>query len=317
MYKLLRIIAHETERIMSMWREPDNKIMRFIRNAVIVIVSAFFGSSVQIFVMIPNGMTSGGMPGIARLITHAFPQVSYSLVYYSLSMIILIIAFITMGRKEVARIIALAFAYPVMLFIFERIDYKMLDSPDPFLAAMLIGVFYGIATGVGYIGGFSSGGTDTLARVLKFKIFNHMRVGDIQMVMDVIIIGISAFVFNMNVALYAILTAVVAAKIISMIMLGYSGKYVQFDIITSDNEKTDIISEYILNEVHRAVTSHVNRGEYSHEERRTLTVICTPAESIKIKKFVADTDPAAFATIMPVTGVWGKRFSDIREVDNV
>ena len=76
MYKLLRIIAHETERIMSMWREPDNIIMRFIRNAVIVIVSAFFGSSVQIFVMIPNGMTSGGMPGIARLITHFLP-ISY------------------------------------------------------------------------------------------------------------------------------------------------------------------------------------------------------------------------------------------------
>ena len=40
-------------------------------------------------------------------------------------------------------------------------------------------------------------------------------------------------------------------------------------------------------------------------------------KSIKIKKFVAETDPDAFATIMPVTNVWGKRFSDIREVDNI
>lgn len=300
-----------------MLKTPETKLGNFLRNTIIVLLSAFFGSSVQIFVMIPNGMTSGGMPGIARLITHAFPNISYSLVYYSLSMIILVIAFVTMGRKEVGRIIALAFAYPVMLFIFEHIDYVMLDSPDPLLASLIVGVGYGLATGIGYIGGFSSGGTDTLARVLKYKVFNHMRVGDIQMVMDVIIILISAFVFNMNVALYAVVTAVVSAKIISMIMLGYSGKYVQFDIITSDDGKTDIISEYILNEVHRAVTSHVNRGEYSHEERRTLTVICTPAESIRIKKFVAETDPDAFATIMPVTSVWGKRFSDIREVDNV
>lgn len=305
------------EGLSYMWKVPESKAMRFLRNALIVIVSAFFGSSVQIFVMIPNGMTSGGMPGIARLITHAFPQISYSLVYYSLSMIILIIAFVTMGKKEVGRIIALAFAYPIMLFIFEHIDYVMLDSPDPLLASLIIGVGYGLATGIGYIGGFSSGGTDTLARVLKFKVFNYLRVGDIQMVMDVIIILVSAFVFNMNVALYAVVTAVVSAKIISMVMTGFSGKYVQFDIITSHNEMTDVISEYIMNEVHRAVTSHVNRGEYSHEERRTLTVICTPAESVKIKKFVADTDPDAFATIMPITSVWGKRFSDIREVDNV
>ena len=299
-----------------MWKEPETKGMKFLRSALIVLISAFFGSSVQMFVMIPNGMTSGGMPGVARLITHFFPQLSYSLVYYSLSMIILIIAYVTMGKKEVARIIALAFAYPIMLFIFERMDYTLLDSPDPFLASILIGVCYGIATGVGYIGGFSSGGTDTLARVLKYKLFNYMRVGDIQMIMDVTIILISAFVFNMNVAIYAVINAFVAARVISAITIGYIGKYVQFDIIPSQKELCDVIAEYVMNDVNRAVTTHVSRGEYTHAERRTLTVICTPAESVKIKKFVAEADPDAFATLMPVTNVWGKRFSDIREVDN-
>ena len=32
---------------------------------------------------------------------------------------------------------------------------------------------------------------------------------------------------------------------------------------------------------------------------------------------IAEIDPDAFATIMPISNVWGKRFSDIREVDNV
>ncbi|MBE6027642.1 MAG: YitT family protein [Clostridiales bacterium] len=299
-----------------MWKEPENRTLRFIRNALIVIISAFFGSSVQIFVMIPNGMTSGGMPGIARLITHFFPSVSYSLVYYSLSMIVIIVAYLTMGKGEVKRIIALGLAYPVMLFIFEHIDYEFLNKPDPFLAAILIGLFYGIATGVGYIGGYSSGGTDTLARVIKFKMFNHLRTGDIQMVMDIAIITVSAFVFDTNIAMYAIVTAVVAAKVISLITVGYSGRFVQFDIIASSKEKADQITEYILNVVNRAVTSHVSRGEYTHEERRTLSVICTPAESIKIKKYVADVDPDSFATVMSLTNVWGKRFQDINEADN-
>lgn len=298
-----------------MWKKPENKVLRFLREALIVITSAFFGSSVQIFVMIPNGMTSGGMPGIARLITHFLP-VSYSLVYYTLSMVVLIIAWITMGKGEVKRIVALGFAYPIMLFIFEHIDYEFLDSPDPFLAAVLIGLFYGIATGVGYIGGYSSGGTDTLARVVKFKLFNHLRTGDIQMVMDVAIIAISAFVFDTNIAMYAIITAVVAAKVISLITVGYSGRFVQFDIIASSKEKAEQITEFILTDVNRAVTSHVSRGEYTHEERRTLSVICTPAESIKIKKYVADVDPDSFATVMSLTNVWGKRFQDIKEADN-
>ena len=298
-----------------MWKKPENKVLRFLREALIVITSAFFGSSVQIFVMIPNGMTSGGMPGIARLITHFLP-VSYSLVYYTLSMVVLIIAWITMGRGEVKRIVALGFAYPIMLFIFEHIDYEFLDSPDPFLAAILIGLFYGIATGVGYIGGYSSGGTDTLARVVKFRLFNHLRTGDIQMAMDVVIIAISAFVFDTNIAMYAVITAVVAARVISLITVGYSGRFVQFDIIASSKEKAELITEYVLNDVNRAVTSHVSRGEYTHEERRTLSVICTPAESIKIKKYVAEVDPDSFATVMSLTNVWGRRFQDINEADN-
>lgn len=294
--------------------KQHSKAYQVFRSTVIVLLSAFFGSSVQIFVMIPCGMTSGGMPGIVRLITHFFPQISYSVVYYTLSMMILILVFFTMGKAEVGRIIALAFAYPVMLFIFEKMDFELLDTPDPLLASLLIGVCYGLATGIGYIGGFSSGGTDSIARVIKFKLLNYVKVGDIQMAMDVTIILISAFVFNTNVAFYAVINAVVAAKVISMVMIGVGGRYVQFDIISSKPEE---ITEYVLNTVNRAVTSHVSRGEYTKQERRTLTVICTPNESIKIKKYVAEIDPDAFATMMPITTVWGKRFSDIREVDNV
>lgn len=298
-----------------MLRSPTTKIGKFLRETLIVLTSAFFGSSVQIFVMIPNGMTSGGMPGIARLITHFLP-VSYSLVYYTLSMVVLIIAFFAMGKAEVKRIIALGFAYPIMLFIFEHINYEFLDSPDPLLAALLIGAFYGIATGVGYIGGYSSGGTDTLARVIKFKFLNHVRTGDIQMAMDICIIAVSAFVFDTNIAMYAIVTAVVAARVISAITVGYGGRFVQFDIIPSSREREQDITDYVLNDVNRAVTSHVSRGEYTLSERRTLSIICTPAESIKIKKYVAEKDPEAFATVMSLTNVWGKRFHDFNEADN-
>lgn len=298
-----------------MLKTPKTKAGKFFREALIVLVSAFCGSSVQIFVMIPNGMTSGGVPGITRLITHFVP-VSYSLVYYSLSMIILIIAYFAMGIGEVKRIVALGFTYPIMLFIFEHIDFEFLRSPDPFLASMLIGLFYGMATGIGYIGGYSSGGTDTLARVLKQKLFNHLRTGDIQMAMDITIIAISALVFDTNIAMYAIINAIVAAKVISIITVGYSGKFIQFDIIASSTETREAITDFILKDVNRAVTSHLSRGEYTKEERRTLTVICTPAESIKIKNYIADNDPQAFATVMPITTVWGKRFSDIQAADN-
>ena len=136
------------------------------------------------------------------------------------------------------------------------------------------------------------------------------------MAMDVTIIIISAFVFDTNIAMYAIINAIVAAKVISTITLGYRGTFIQFDIIPSTSEKGEQITEYVLKDMNRAVTSHVSRGEYTKEERRTLTVICTPAESVKLKKYVADNDPAAFATVMPITTVWGTHFTDINAADN-
>ena len=62
--------------------EPQHKggVGKFFKNFMIVLLSAFFGSSVQIFVLIPCGMTSGGLPGVVRIITHFFPQLGYSVV---------------------------------------------------------------------------------------------------------------------------------------------------------------------------------------------------------------------------------------------
>lgn len=298
-----------------MLKTPKTKAGIFLQNALIILVSAFCGSSVQIFVMIPNGMSSGGMAGIVRIITHFIPALPYSLTSYIVQMAVLVIAFFTMGWKEVRRIIAMVFAYPVMLFIFEKTGYVFLDSADPFLAAIIIGIFYGLASGIGYLGGYSSGGVDTLARIIKYKLLNHVPVGNISLAIDAVIIGISAFVFNTNVAMYALVTAYVTAKVVSAVMLGANGRFVQFDIISHEPEK---ISEFIMKDIGRAATSYVSRGEYSHEERRMVSVICTPPESIKIKKFIAEVDPEAFATIRPITTVWGmdSSFSDITEVDN-
>ena len=300
---------------MNYIRKPTTKAGKIIREFLIIILSAFCSTFVQMFVMIPNGMTSGGLPGITRMITHIFPW-DYSLVYYSISMVIVITAWITMGRRELERIIALAITYPVMLYIFEHIDFKLLSSEDRLLASLIMGVFYGLASGIGYIGGYSSGGTDTLARVLKYKVFNFLRVADIKLVIDVTIIIISAFVFDTNVAMYAVITSIVTAHVISMILTGHNGRIVKFEIIPSSKEKSEQIVRFVIDEMNRDVTSYISRGEYTKTERRMLSVVCTPHEALDIKRFVADNDPDAFSAMSSVLTVWGRHFSNIKEVYN-
>ena len=56
-------------------------------------------------------------------------------------------------------------------------------------------------------------------------------------------------------------------------------------------------------------------GEYTGTHRKQLVILCSPRESMVIKKFLLETDPQAFVTILQVNTVWGegKGFTDMGE----
>ena len=111
--------------------KKSDKGKKFLRSAIVVVCSAFAGSAAQIFVMIPNGLTSGGLPGIVRIITHFMPW-NYSLVYYCFGMAVVALVYFTLGWKDVQKIIALSIAYPVIMYGMEQVDFCLLSHKDPF-----------------------------------------------------------------------------------------------------------------------------------------------------------------------------------------
>ena len=289
-------------------------LKKILKTILVVFCSAFAGCFAQIYIMIPNGITSGGLPGIVRMITHFLPW-NYSLVYYIVAMMVLILVFATLGWKDVSKIIALSITYPIMLFIMQHIPFELLTEKNQLLASIFVGILYGVATGVGYIEGFSSGGTDSIARVLKFTILKHVPISRIMLGLDGTIIILSAFVFDRNVALCALLSVFASSKTTEMILLGVSGEHVKVSIIT---DKSEEIIEYIMNEMHLGVSTYSSQGEYTKTKRRAIQVICTPRETMAIKSFLAEHDEDAFVTVVKLSKVWGKGrgFGDIHEVDN-
>ncbi len=51
-------------------RKPTTKAGKILKEFTIIILSAFFSTFVQMFVMIPNGMTSGGTDTLARVLKY-------------------------------------------------------------------------------------------------------------------------------------------------------------------------------------------------------------------------------------------------------
>jgi uncharacterized membrane-anchored protein YitT (DUF2179 family) len=291
-----------------------NKGMKILRAFIVIFSSAFAGSFGQIYVMIPSGLTSGGLPGITRMITH-FVDWNYSVVYYICAACVVLLVLFTLGWGDVRKIIALSIAYPIMTYVMQQFDFTLLTDDNPLLAAIIIGVLYGIATGIGYIDGYSSGGTDSIARVLKFTILKHVPISQIMLVLDGTVIVLSAFVFDRTVALLALVTVFINSKTTEIVLLGISGSHVQVSVLTKDPSG---FSDFVMNDMKRGATSYTSIGEYTKTERRMVEVICTPRESLVIKNYLAEHDDEAFVTVKPISSVWGlgRGFSDIHEVDN-
>ena len=99
------------------------------------------------------------------------------------------------------------------------------------------------------------------------------------------------------------------------VMYGLSNKIVELDIIPGD---PDALTDFIMHELGRGVSSVEVTGEYTGDHRKQLKILCSPRESFIIKRHLAKNDPNSFVSVYGVRSVWGagRGFSDIRDIDN-
>ncbi|MCG8538648.1 MAG: YitT family protein [Clostridia bacterium] len=249
----------------------------------------------------PNELVTGGITGIS-VIFDRLTGISYTYIYYVLSLLILISARMLLGKGEAIKIILLSTLFPLILILFEGLNFDFIEN-DMMLASIYYGTIAGVGCGLILKRGFSMGGTDTIAKILHRKVFPFMSLSQILLVIDLIIIILSAFIYDRRVALYAILTRVVFMKAIDTILFGFGSKKVKIEIISDENE---IIQDYILNSIKRGISAYEIKGGYTNMSKQKITSICSPRESMLIKRFIANNDPNAFVDVLPVISVWGK-----------
>lgn len=249
----------------------------------------------------PNGLVTGGITGIS-LILEKVIRVNYTYLYYILSILVLITAWITMGKREGLKIITLSILFPFVLIIFQRLNFCFIKN-DMMLATIYYGIMTGIGCGLVLKRGFSQGGTDTIAKILHYKVFTFISLSEILLGVDGTIIAASAIIYNKNVALYAIISQIIVVKVIDTVLFGFSSKKVKVEIISNRQEE---ITEYILHSIKRGVSTYEIKGGYMNMLRLKTLTICSPRESMLIKRFIANVDPDAFVNVLPVISVWGK-----------
>ena len=280
----------------------------------LALLSVVVGSLATVSIMLPNNLTFGGITGIARIIQN-YTNWNYSLTYYALSMIITAIVWVFLGFKEVRKILLMSLAYPAFMLILELKHVVLIQSDDLFLVAVFCGVVLGVSNGLTFKAGFSSGGADSLAKVIKYRWMPHLGINDITFAINAFIVIVSVLVFGLEIALYAIIIIFVSMRVGETVMYGFSDKIVELDIIPGD---ADALANYIMNELGRGVSSIEITGEYTGDKRKQLKILCSPRESFLIKRHLAKEDPKSFVSVISIKSVWGRGrgFSDIRSMDS-
>lgn len=279
---------------------------------IMALTAATIGSFGTVCIMLPNGLTFGGITGLSRIV-QTYTGWDYSLVYYGFAMLVALIVWVSLGFKELRKILLMSISYPTIMMLLELSGYQFITE-DKLLAAVFTGVVLGVSNGLTFKAGFSSGGTDSVAKVIKYKKLPHLGINDITFVINTLIVIASAIIMGLNIALYAVITIYVSMKVGEAVMFGLSTKIVELEIIPGD---PDALTKYIMEELGRGVSSVEITGEYTGDKRKQLKILCSPRESFLIKRHLAKNDPKSFVAVIGVNSVWGvgRGFSDIRSLD--
>lgn len=227
--------------------------------------------------------------------------VNYTIVFYALTLIILISAFLFLGKAEGTKIILLSVAFPAVLILFEVLQLEFIEH-DLFLASIYYGLFAGVGVGLIFKRGYSLGGTDTLSKILRRKALPFISLSQILLIIDVLVILSSLMIFDKRIALYGIIALYIFIRTVDVILFGFGSKKVKIEAISASARE---ISDFILHTINRGTSIYDIHGGFSNSPRKKVASVCSPREAVLIKRFIARTDTSAFVYVIPVASAWG------------
>lgn len=174
---------------------------------------------------------------------------------------------------------------------------------DLLLGGVFGGAIIGLGIGIVLRTGATTGGTDTLATIIKYK---HARfpIAKVMLGIDGIIILAGMMIFGSTKAMYAIIAVFITSKVITNVLEGMN--YAKAAFIMSD--KSAEISEAIMHKIPRGVTGIKAKGMYTKQDKEMLFVVVSQKEITRLRELVREIDESAFITIADVREVLGEGF---------
>ena len=276
----------------------SNKYLQFIKEYIIVALACVVMAFNINYFFVGNKLAQGGVSGLS-LIIHYLSHIDVSYLYFALNIPLIILAYIFLGKNFLLKTLFATFILSVFLKVFASFS-EPLD--DILLAAIFGGAINGIAIGIVFYAGGSTGGMDIIAKIVNK--YTGIPISRILLTTDFIVLSMVAVIFGKVIFMYTLISLVISSKMIDIIQVGiYSAKGVT--IITT---KEDEIRKRIMEETKRGITLIDAKGGYTQKEIGMLYCVVGQYQLIKVKTIVKEVDPSAFMIVADVHEVIGNGF---------
>lgn len=274
-------------------------IERMIKDTMFIslgVMSAAFG--LESF-LLPNHFLDGGVVGIS-LLTNLLTGVDLSYL-----IILINLPFIYIGYTQVSKIFAIKTLIAIALLALCLAFFPFpLITNDKLLISVFGGFFLGLGIGLSIRGGSVIDGTEVLAIYTSRK--TALTVGDIILILNIVIFSVAAYLVNIETALYAILTYLVASKTVDFVVHGIE-EYTSVMIVSEHSEE---VKNAITEKMGRGVTVLRGKGGFGKRGHQkadydVIYSVITRLELQKLKTEIAKIDENAFMVENSVNDIKG------------
>ncbi len=256
--------------------------------------------------ILPEKIVTGGMAGVGSLFYFA-SGIPVAVTVYVVNILLLLVAFKSVGKTFVIRTIFGTTVMSVMIGIMQPLFTQPLVEAQPFMNVIIGSMIIGCGVGMVFVHNGSTGGTDIIAAMVsKHK---NVTVGRTMLYCDICIISSSFFIFHsIDKIVYGLVCMFIVSNVCDMV-INSSRRSVQFLIFS---EKYEEIANAINSEANRGCTLLDGQGWYSKKPVKILIVLARRSESVTIFRIIKSIDNDAIISQSNTNGVYGNGFDQIK-----
>ncbi len=265
----------------------------FYLKGILFLLSTFLLALNYNLFLVPNHFVIGGTSGLAIIIQKLY-GLDTAIFIAASSVVLMIFSHFFLGWKETSRAITGAILYPLFISLTSPLAtflLKYLEFDSVLIVALLGGCLCGVANGLIYKTGFTTGGSDILMKIVNK--YGKIPEGKAVFSINIVIMVFSSIVFGANQFIYSLIVLYANTTMIDRIMTGISSSKLFF-IYTKEEEK---IKSFIMNNLKTGVTILNATGGFSKEKIPVLMCVVPNKDYYLFKEKVLEIDENAFFVI--------------------